>query len=75
MSLTTAIEKETKRKKDKEKEEIYRSWSYDGQRTTPPLSLYPISPFFKKKQKTKRYLFLTLMYSSLYVFGLNIFSF
>ena len=33
LSLTKAIEKETKRKKVKEKEEIYRFWSYDGQRT------------------------------------------
>ena len=32
LSLTTAIEKETKRKKVREKEEIYRFWSYDGQR-------------------------------------------
>ena len=32
LSLTTAIEMETKRKKVKEKEEIYCFWSYDGQR-------------------------------------------
>ena len=32
LSLTTAIEKETKRKKIREKAEIYRFWSYDDQR-------------------------------------------
>ena len=40
-----AIEKETKRKNVKEKEEIYRFWSYDGQRTPPPSSLLAISVY------------------------------
>ena len=71
LSLTTAIEKETKRKKVREKEEIYRFWSYDGQRTLPRpffppryISLSPFLPFFYKKQKTERY-FLQTTYSSL----------
>ena len=41
LSLTTAIEEETKRKK--EKEEIYRFWSYDGLGTPllfPPSYVY-----------------------------------
>ena len=53
LSLTTAIEKETKRKK--EKEEIYRFWGYDGQVPPPPppdlfppsyISLSPFLPYF-----------------------------
>ena len=54
LSLTTAIEKETKRKKVREKDEIYHFWSYHGQRNPPPPTLLPFklyqfipfSPFF-----------------------------
>ena len=54
LSLTTAIEKETERKKEKEE---YRFWSYDGQwnQPPPPAPHFPpiyfsLSPFLPSKK-------------------------
>ena len=57
LSLTTAIEKQTKRKKVREKEEIYRFWSYDGK----AISVYPLFSLFFIRNSNKTLFFLTLI--------------